>query len=94
MFFSGLSLQFLLSQYGTYIAFSWDIMEPIMCCVTLSDVIAAYLFWLWAGRPWDVEGLKTFFFERRLKKLLKKRHINREKYELLERTKAEIMRKL
>jgi len=65
-----------------------------MCCVTLSDAIAAYLFWLWAGRPWDIEGLKNFFFERRLKKLFKKRHINQEKYELLERTKAEIIRKL
>ena len=65
-----------------------------MCCVTLSDAIAAYLFWLWAGRPWDVEGLKTHFFERRLKKLLKKRCINKEGFELLERTKAEIMRKL
>ncbi len=65
-----------------------------MCCVTLSDAIAAYLFWLWAGRPWDVEGLKTHFFERRLKKLLKKRCINKERFELLERTKAEIMRKL
>ena len=65
-----------------------------MCCVTLSDAIAAYLFWLWAGRPWDVEGLKNHFFERRLKKLLKKRCINKERFELLERTKAEIMRKL
>lgn len=93
-FFAILALQFSLSQYGTYIAFSWDIMEPLMACVTLSDGIAAYLFWIWAGKPWDVEGLKSHFFERRLKKLLKKNNISYEKYKLLEQTKQEIMSRL
>ena len=93
-FMSILSLQFMMSQYGTYIAFSWDIMEPIMFCITLSDAIASYGFWIWAGKPWDVDGLKNHFFERKLKKLLKKNHINYEKYQTLVQTKHEIMKQL
>ena len=55
-------LQFFFSQYGTYVAFSWDVMEPITAMVTLSDAICAYMFWLWAGRPWSVDSIKMFFF--------------------------------
>jgi len=84
----------MLTQYGTYIAFSWDIIEAITACMTLSDAIAAYLFWLWAGKPWDVDGLKHHFFERRLRKQLKSMNISYDKYKLLEQTKAELMRKL
>ena len=71
-----LCTQFLLSQYGTYYALSWDIIEPITACVSLSDAVAAYFFWLWAGKPWDMDAVRSFFFERRLKKLFKKKHIN------------------
>lgn len=83
-----------MSQYGTYYAFSWDIMEPIMACVTLSDAVAAYSFWIWAGKPWDVEGLKAHFYERRLRKLLKKKNVEHEQYELLLQTKAAILKRL
>jgi hypothetical protein len=55
-FVSVIMMQFALSQYGTYIAFSWDIMEPIMACVTLSDTVAGYVFWLWCGKPWDLDS--------------------------------------
>lgn len=65
-----------------------------MCCVTLSDAIASYFFWLWAGKPWDIDGFKSHFFERRLKKLIKKNHINYDKYLTLLKTKEEIMRQL
>ena len=87
-------LQFLASQYGTYIAFSWDIMEPIMCCVTLSDAIAGYFFWLWAGKPWDISGLKEHFYQRRLRKLLKKHSIDYKTYKMLCKTKQEILDQL
>jgi len=73
-YFAGAILaQFAFSQYGTYVAFSWDIMEPITCAFTLFDAIAAYWFWCWSGKPWDVNGLREHFFDRRLKKLLKKK---------------------
>ena len=38
-FASIIVFQFFLSQYGTYIAFSWDVMEPITAIVTLSDAM-------------------------------------------------------
>jgi hypothetical protein len=46
--------QFLLIQYGTYISFSWDIMEPITCGMTLGDAVLAYLFWIWSKRPYSI----------------------------------------
>ena len=80
-FVSVLLIQFALSQYGTYIAFSWDIMEPIMACVSLSDAIAGYFFWIWAGRPWDLDAVRAHFYERELNKRLAKYKINREEME-------------
>lgn len=59
-------------QYGTYIAFSWDIMEPITCGMTLGDAICAYLFWIWSKRPYSIEGLREFFFERKKQRLIKR----------------------
>jgi len=50
--------QFALIQYGTYIAFSWDIMEPITCGMTLGDAVAGYFFWIWSGKPYTLYGLK------------------------------------
>ena len=62
--------------------------------VTLSDAIAGYFFWLWAGRPWDVDSLRMFFFERRVKKLLRKNSIDREHYLSLYRAREEVLKKL
>ena len=49
-------------------AFSWDILEPITACVSLSDAIAGYMFWIWSGRPWDLDSLRSFYYERELQK--------------------------
>jgi len=59
-------------QYGTYIAFSWDIMEPITCGMTLGDAVMAYFFWIWSKRPYSLEGLRYFFYERKKNKLIKR----------------------
>ena len=48
-FVSIFMLQFAAVQYGTYVAFSWDIMEPITCGMTLGDAILAYFFWIKSG---------------------------------------------
>ena len=87
-------MQFALSQYGTYYALSWDIIEPITACVSLSDACAGYFFWLWAGKPWDMNELRKFFFHRKLNKLFKRKDINGAKYETLLECKREIKRKL
>ena len=72
--------QYLLVQYGTYIAFSWDIMEPITCGMTLGDAIVAYFFWIWSKRPYSIGGLKEFFFERKKQKLIRKRGLDYENF--------------
>jgi hypothetical protein len=51
-------------------------MEPICCGMTLLDAIFSYGFWLWAGKPWDLAGLKANSFERKLKKLLKRNNMD------------------
>ena len=87
-------LQFAATQYGTYVAFSWDIMEPICCAMTLGDAGIAYSFWVWSGKPWDLDGLKSFYYERKLRKLLKKEEIDYHVYQSLKTRKAEILEKL
>lgn len=72
--------QFAMIQYGTYIAFSWDIMEPITCGMTLGDAICSYFFWLWSGRPYTLDGLKLHFYKRRERKLIKKDQIDYENF--------------
>ena len=86
--------QFLLSQYGTYVAFSWDVMEPITSMVTLSDAVCGYFFWLWAGKPWDADSIRMFFFQRRVNRLLKKNRIDKEHYVALYRAREEVLKKL
>lgn len=68
--------QFMLVQYGTFIAFSWDIMEPITCGMTLGDVVIGYLFWIWSKKPYSIDGLKEFFYARKQRKLVKKNNID------------------
>lgn len=93
-FTSVILCQYLLSQYGTYYALSWDIIEPITACVALSDGVAAYYFWLWTGKPWDLNAVRQFFFQRRLKKLFKRNHLNYQNYLVLLEAKQQIKNKL
>ena len=37
--------QMLFTQYGTYIKYSWDIMEPITCLFGVMDMILLYIYW-------------------------------------------------
>lgn len=74
--------QFAAIQYGTYWLYSWDIMEPITCLMTMGDVCIGYMFWmLTGGKEYGMDGIKRFFFERRLRKLYRKRKVNREEVE-------------
>ena len=53
--FAGIILaQYFFTQCVTYVAFSWDIIEPIACCMSMSDDFIAYVFWLNTGCPWDI----------------------------------------
>jgi len=72
--------QFAMIQYGTYLAFSWDIMEPITCGMTLGDVVCGYMFWIWTKRPYSLEGLKSHFFEKKKGKLIRKNQVDFDNY--------------
>lgn len=93
-FLGGLCVQFLLSQYGTYYAFSWDIIEPITACVSLSDAVAAYFFRDFFKHSWELNGVRGYFFDRRLKKLMKKNNINEAKYNELLQVRQTLQQKL
>ena len=58
-------------------------MEPIMACVSLSDAIAGYFFWLWCGRPWDLNSFREHFYRKNLTKILAKNGLNEQEYEQL-----------
>jgi len=86
--------QFALVQYGTYVAFSWDIMEPITCTMTLGDVIIGYYFWLITGKPYNLTDVRTNFYDRLLKKTIKRENIDYEQYQNLKAARAAIMERL
>lgn len=56
IFATTIMAQFALTQYCTYVAYSWDIVEPFTCILSFSDAVVAYLFWTMTGRNWDVAG--------------------------------------
>ena len=62
--------------------------------MTLADSFVAYSFWVYAGKPYDIDGLQTYYFEKRLKKLLKKEQIDYYAFNQLKAKKAEILEKL
>ena len=94
LFFATIGAQFSLFQYGTYVAFSWDIIEPITACTSLLDAVAAYFFWIWAGRPWDITAFRGYFFDRKLTKLFKKERVNKQRYDMLVETREALLKKL
>ena len=81
--------QFGLTQYCTYVAYSWDIVEPFTCIMTFSDAVFAYLFWVFTGNSCDIRGLEEHFGQRKFLKALKKQgatmQIYKSKLEAIER---------
>jgi len=74
----------MLVQYGTYVEFSWDIMEPITCAMTMGDAVIAYFFWLWYKNPYSLNGIYQSFFNRKRARLIKKHKLDIEAFEKTE----------
>jgi Mitochondrial calcium uniporter len=72
--------QFAIVQYGTFVAFSWDIMEPFTCGMTLFDTLFGYLFWIRSGRPYSLDGLREHFFEKKKARMMKKKAVDYENF--------------
>ena len=62
--------------------------------VGLSDAIAGYFFWVWAKKPWDMNEVRSYFFERKLTNLLKRKNISMTKINFLVEAKKQIKKKL
>ena len=71
--FSGIVAgQYLLFQYGTYVAYSWDIIEPIACVTGFIDAFFAALFLARHKLNWDVAGIGSYYNQKIFRKLIKK----------------------
>ena len=69
-------------------------MEPITACMTLSDAVLGYFFWIWSGKPWDLDSFRSHFYERQLRKNFEKHGVNRQEFEMLLASKQQILDKL
>ena len=79
-----IAAQFALVQYGTYILFSWDIMEPITCGMTLGDAVFAYFFWARTKCSYTLSGVFNHYFLKKKNKLAKKENFDQENYDKIE----------
>lgn len=86
--------QYLLVQYGTYIMFSWDIMEPFTCGMTLGDAVVAYFFWAWTKKSYSLSGIFDYFYTKRLNKLSKKENFDQENYKKIETALAMLKKRI
>ena len=71
-YFGIIFTQFLLTQYGTYAIFSWDIMEPLTCGMTLGDAIIAYLFWIATKTSYTMGNIYKSTYDRKKSKFAKR----------------------
>ena len=86
-FFYIILAQFSAVQYGTYHLYSWDIMEPITCMMGMGDVCLGYLFWLLCGKKeYGMEGIKDYFFEKKYKKIIKRKGLSFEEIKAIQTT--------
>lgn len=87
-------MQFLGIQYGTYYLYSWDIMEPITCMMGMGDICLGYLFWMYSGKEYGLQGFYRYFYERKLKKLYKKEKLSQEEIERVHQVITQLESKL
>lgn len=62
--------QVLFTQYGTYVKYSWDVMEPITCLMGIVDMIMAYTFWMMNNSSYSLETFEQNFIDNKTKSQL------------------------
>jgi hypothetical protein len=75
--------QFMLFQYGTYVAYSWDIIEPIACVTGFLDAFFASVFYVRFNGDWNVAGINKYYTNKYKTKKVRKENIDMERYEEL-----------
>lgn len=67
--------QMAFTQYGTYVKYSWDIMEPICCLFGIFDSILAYTFWIANNSDYNLEKFEKNYIDSKTSKDFSK-HFN------------------
>lgn len=71
-FYSLILAQLAFTQYGTYVKYSWDIMEPICLLFGIMDSILAYAYWMSNNNDYSLEQIEGSYYESYLNKYFKK----------------------
>ncbi len=58
-------MQLSFTQYGSYIGYSWDIIEPMVCLFGCVDIFCAYAYWFFFKTNFDYQVV----YEKNLQKL-------------------------
>ena len=75
--------QAVFTQYGTYVSYSWDIMEPIVCFFGTIDMFFAYLFWYIHEKDFNYISMYQIGRNKVLEKDAQLNEMKRYEYELL-----------
>lgn len=62
--------QIMFTQYGTYVKYSWDILEPICCLFGIFDTILGYSYWMMSDRSFSFEGFEKGYLDERVERNL------------------------
>ncbi len=71
--YSLIIFQMMFTQWGTYVKYSWDVMEPICNLFGIFDSILAYSFWLAKNDDYSLEKFEKSFIESRTERTLNKK---------------------
>ena len=81
--------QFVFIVGGTYVVFSWDVMEPIAYLMGMTNFTVAFMFYFQSRAEMELSSLQDILFHRQAKKLYLKKGFDEETYN---RLKGEIER--
>jgi hypothetical protein len=70
--YSLIGAQMLFTQWGTYVQYSWDIIEPIACLFGLMDMILAYSYWIYSNNEFDFRTFEDGYLNNKVFKQLGK----------------------
>lgn len=70
---------------GTFVYYSWDVMEPISYMMLLGNFTGAFLFYILSKRDMGLSNLREMVGSRFAKRLYRKRKLDIERLEYLEK---------
>jgi hypothetical protein len=69
---------------GTFVLYSWDIMEPIAYCMLLSNFTVGFFFYAYMKQEMQLTNLKSLIKHRFAERLYKKNNLDIDKLRALE----------